>query len=67
MWRLMLEFWRDICCCEDDHFSQELHVFSRTMPGVTLYELQQRVKVLAVYLEVTSYKLREGALVTVLH
>ena len=27
MQRLMLEFWRDICCCQDDDFSQELHVF----------------------------------------
>ena len=43
MWRLMLEFWRDICCCQEDDFSQELHVyFSRTMPGLILHELQQR-------------------------
>ena len=35
--------WRDICCCQDDDFSQELHVyFSRTMPGLILHELQQR-------------------------
>ena len=27
MQRLMLEFWRDICCCQDVYFSQELHVF----------------------------------------
>ena len=41
--RLMLEFWRDICCRQDDNFSQELHVyFSRTMPGLILHELQQR-------------------------
>ena len=43
MRRLMLEFWRDICCRQDDDFSQELHVyFSRTMPGLILHELQQR-------------------------
>ena len=42
MRRLMLEFWRDICC-QDEDFSQELHVyFSRTMPGLILHELQQR-------------------------
>ena len=40
MQSLMLEFWKDICCCQD--FSQELHVhFSRTMPGLILHELQQ--------------------------
>ena len=43
MQRLMLEFWRDICCRQDNDFSQELHVyFSRTMPGLILPELQQR-------------------------
>ena len=43
MLRLMLEFWRDICCRQDDDFSQELHVyFSRTMPGLILYKLQQQ-------------------------
>ena len=26
---LMLEFWRDICCRQDDDFSQELHVFQQ--------------------------------------
>ena len=42
MQRLMLEFWRDTCCRQDDDFSQELHVyFSRTMPGLILHELQQ--------------------------
>ena len=42
MRRLMLEFWRDICCRQDDDFSQELHVyFSRTMPGLILHKLQQ--------------------------
>ena len=42
MQRLMLEFWRDICCCQDNDFSQELHVyFSRTIPGLILYKLQQ--------------------------
>ena len=43
MWRLMLEFRRDICCYQDNDFSQELHVyFSRTMAGLILHELQQR-------------------------
>ena len=43
MQRLMLEFWRDKCCRQDDDFSQELHVhISRTMPGLILHELQQR-------------------------
>ena len=43
MQRLMLEFWRDICCRQDDNFSQELHVyFSRTISGLILHELQQR-------------------------
>ena len=42
MQKLRLEFWRDICCHQDD-FSQELHAnFSRTMPGLILHELQQR-------------------------
>ena len=42
MWRLKLEFWRDICCRQDDDFSQELHFyFSRTIPGLILHELQQ--------------------------
>ena len=40
MWRDMLEFWRDICCCQDDDFSQELHVyFSRIMPRLLLHKL----------------------------
>ena len=40
--RLMLEFWRVICCRQGNNFSQELHVyFSRTMPGLILHELQQ--------------------------
>ena len=39
----MLEFWSDICCRQDDDFSQELHVyFSRTIPGLILHKLQQR-------------------------
>ena len=43
MQRLMLEFWRDICCHQNNDFSQKLHVyFSRTMPGFILHELQQR-------------------------
>ena len=33
---LMLEFWRDICCCQDDNFSQELHVYFH----VILHELK---------------------------
>ena len=42
MRRLMLEFWGDICCRQDDYFSQELHVyFCRTMPGLILHKLQQ--------------------------
>ena len=41
MWRLMLEFWRAICCRQDGDFSQEFHVyFSRTMPGLILHELR---------------------------
>ena len=41
MQRLMLQFWRDICCRQDEDFSQELHAyFSRTMPGLILHELQ---------------------------
>ena len=36
---LMLEFWRDICCHQDDNFPQELHVhFSRTMQGLILHK-----------------------------
>ena len=43
MQRLILEFWRDICCHQDDYFSQELHIyFSRTMLGLILHELQWR-------------------------
>ena len=43
MQRLLLEFWRRICCCQDDDFSQKLHVyFKGTMPGLILHELQQR-------------------------
>ena len=35
-------FGRDISCCQDDDFSQELHVyFSRTMPALIIYKLQQ--------------------------
>ena len=35
--------WRDACCCQDDDFPQEPHVyFSRTMAGLILHELQQR-------------------------
>ena len=46
MWRLMFTFWRDICC-QDNDFSQELHVyFSRTLLGLILHELQHRVHVL---------------------
>ena len=41
--RLMLEFWTDLCCRQDDNFSKELQVyFSRTMPGLILQKLQQR-------------------------
>ena len=43
MQRLMLEFWRDIRCRQDNDFSQVLHVyFSKTMPALILHELQQR-------------------------
>ena len=42
MQKLMLEFWREICCRQDDNFSQVLHVyFSRTMPGLIVYKFQQ--------------------------
>ena len=42
MWRLIFQIWRDICCHQDNNFSQELFVyFSRTMPGLILHELQQ--------------------------
>ena len=42
MQRLFILFWRDICCRQDDDFSQELHVhFRKTMPGLILHELQQ--------------------------
>ena len=40
---ILLDFCRDICRCQDDDFSKELHVYSsRTMPGLILQELQQR-------------------------
>ena len=43
MWRLMLEFWRDIYCRQEDDFSQELRVyFSMTISGLILHELQPR-------------------------
>ena len=40
--KLMLEFWREICCRQEDNFSLELHVyFNRTMPGLILHYLQR--------------------------
>ena len=40
MWRLILEFRKDVCCHQDNYFSQELRLFQQENTMLIRHELQ---------------------------